>query len=102
MEEQAKNPHQWPSSASDLLTRRRAFGEKLRAAREAKGLSAQALSQLTRINQHYIEALEEGALELAREVVHVRRRRIVDDLGQDRNVALVVLATHALPRGRDW
>lgn len=63
MDEQAKNPHQWPSSAPDIAARRRAFGEKLKAAREQKGLSAQALSQLTRINQHYIEALEDGALE---------------------------------------
>ncbi len=63
MDEQAKNPHQWPSSPQDLASRRRIFGARLKAAREAKGLTAEALSQLTRINQNYIEALEEGALD---------------------------------------
>lgn len=63
MDEQAKNQHEWPANAPDLATRRRAFGARLKAAREAKGLSAEALSQLTRINQHYVSALEEGALD---------------------------------------
>ncbi len=63
MDEKAKNPHQWPSSPQDLASRRRAFGARLKAAREEKGLTAEALAQLTRINLSYIEALEEGALE---------------------------------------
>lgn len=41
----------------------KAFGDRLRQAREAKGVSVRAVAASTRISEHYLHALERSDLE---------------------------------------
>lgn len=47
----------------DLVAQRQAFGQKLKDLREQQGVSVEALAEITRISQVFIEALESGAMD---------------------------------------
>ncbi|MBM4250489.1 MAG: helix-turn-helix domain-containing protein [Deltaproteobacteria bacterium] len=48
---------------TDLASQRQAFGQKLKNLREQQGVSVEALAEITRISQVFIEALESGAMD---------------------------------------
>ncbi len=90
MDDQAKDPHSWPAGETGIEGRRELFGQKLRAAREAKNISTQALSQSTRISINFIEALECGAMEKLPGAVFGRGfvRNIAKTIGADSDAYL--------------
>ncbi len=51
------------TTETDLASQRRAFGQRLRDLREQHGVSIEALAEITRISQVFIEALEAGAMD---------------------------------------
>jgi cytoskeleton protein RodZ len=51
------------TAAQALVVERAAFGARLKGMREARGVSLASLAQSTRINPHFLAALEAGTLE---------------------------------------